>query len=135
MVGGCLCGEIRYEVSGQAKASFTCFCRDCQRAGGTESIQGFLVDKTAFRIVQGTPKATSRKADSGKTVTRNFCASCGTHLFALFERMPELVGIRTCSLDEPAQVPPALALFTGSAQPWTEIPMHLPSYVKAAGAV
>ena len=135
MLGGCLCGAVRYEVSGQPKASFTCFCRDCQRAGGTESIQGFLVDKSSLRVVQGSPKEIVRVADSGKAVTRHFCAECGTHLYAFFQKMPELAGVRTCSLDQPSMVPPAMALFTGSAQPWTEIPMHMPSFVKAPGAL
>lgn len=37
MKGGCLCGEIRYEVSGEAdpQMQFTCHCRDCQQVTGT----------------------------------------------------------------------------------------------------
>src|SRR2546421_1924 len=33
--GGCACGVIRYEISGEPLASNDCQCRDCQRKSGT----------------------------------------------------------------------------------------------------
>ena len=33
--GGCACGAIRYEISGEPMVSNDCQCRDCQRRSGT----------------------------------------------------------------------------------------------------
>ena len=32
--GSCLCGELRYEVSGRFKYLCNCYCRSCQLASG-----------------------------------------------------------------------------------------------------
>lgn len=33
--GGCACGAIRYEISGEPMFSNDCQCRDCTRESGT----------------------------------------------------------------------------------------------------
>jgi hypothetical protein len=33
--GGCACGAVRYEISGEPVAMAGCQCRDCQRKSGT----------------------------------------------------------------------------------------------------
>ena len=33
--GGCACGAIRYEISGEPMVMNDCQCRDCQRKSGT----------------------------------------------------------------------------------------------------
>ncbi len=33
--GGCACGAIRYDVSGEPVAMVDCQCRQCQRESGT----------------------------------------------------------------------------------------------------
>ena len=33
--GGCACGAIRYEISGEPLVMTDCQCRDCQRTSGT----------------------------------------------------------------------------------------------------
>jgi hypothetical protein len=33
--GGCACGALRYEISGEPIAMIDCQCRQCQRESGT----------------------------------------------------------------------------------------------------
>ena len=35
ITGGCLCGGVRYEVSGEPLFARFCCCRDCQRQSGS----------------------------------------------------------------------------------------------------
>ena len=42
--GGCLCGDIRYEVTGPAIFVAQCCCRDCQKATGT--VAGSTLDES-----------------------------------------------------------------------------------------
>jgi hypothetical protein len=74
MTGGCLCGAIRYEVTGEPIFSTHCHCRDCQRASGSAYVATARLPVAGFRITKGSPKRFVDKADSGNEVTRVFCA-------------------------------------------------------------
>ena len=87
LTGGCLCGAIRYEVSGPPDFSFICQCRRCQRITGTGHAPAFKVDRDRIAI-KGTPKSYESPADSGATVTSHFCGSCGAPLFSATSRFP-----------------------------------------------
>ena len=51
--GGCLCGDVRYEVRGTPVHVFHCHCSMCRRAGGTafQTWAGFGDD--ALTVTQG----------------------------------------------------------------------------------
>ena len=40
MKGGCLCGNIRYELLTEPRATFACHCRFCQKDTGTAHRSG-----------------------------------------------------------------------------------------------
>ena len=132
--GGCACGAIRYECSASPLFALNCHCRDCQRATGTAYASILRVPATAFRVTKGEPRFYTVTADSGNTVSRGFCSECGSPLFSRPSAMPEIVGVRAGSLDDPSWHRPAADIFTKSAQPWDymdpELPKH-PRYLRA----
>src|SRR5215472_13121089 len=77
IVGGCLCGHVRY--SGTAEPMFTgvCHCKDCQKETGTAFNIVVAVPQAALSF-QGAPKAYTQKGDSGQDVVRRFCPNCGS---------------------------------------------------------
>ena len=51
LIGGCVCGSVRYEISQNPTRIYACHCTDCQRAttsafsiGGSSSRRGVSVD-------------------------------------------------------------------------------------------
>ena len=82
MTGGCLCGAIRYEATGEPIFSTHCHCRDCQRASGSAYVATARLPAAGFRITKGSPKRFVGKADSGNEVTRVFCGDCGSPLYS-----------------------------------------------------
>ena len=37
--GGCVCGAVRYRLSGRPRTLYACYCHDCQRfSGGAHSM-------------------------------------------------------------------------------------------------
>jgi hypothetical protein len=56
--------------------------------------------------------------DSGRKIERGFCAKCGSNLFAKLERIPNGIGIRAGTLDDPSQYAPLMDFYVSSAQPW-----------------
>jgi hypothetical protein len=127
--GGCACGAVRYECSAEPLMAFNCHCRDCQRASGTAYASGMLVPEGAFKFTKGAPKYHVGTADSGRTVSRGFCAECGSPVAATQAGHP-IVIIYASSLDDPSGHQPMMEIFTSSAQPWDYLHPALPKYAR-----
>jgi len=52
MIGGCLCGGVRYEATGEPVFSLLCHCRDCQRQTGSAYNAAIRVPAVGFRITR-----------------------------------------------------------------------------------
>jgi hypothetical protein len=128
MTGGCLCGGVRYESTGEPGFALLCHCRDCQRQSGSAYAAGWRVPAAGFRVVQGEPKLYVKKADSGNEVARAFCPDCGVMVFLRVSTRPDLVAIRVGTLDDPSVFRPQANIFVASAQPWDCIDPAVPSY-------
>lgn len=129
ITGGCFCGAVRYECSGEPLLAVNCHCRDCQRTTGCGYAPIVVVPKNATRIT-GSPSYFDFVADSGQINSRAFCATCGTALFSRLEAMPDVLGIKVGTMDEPAQYRPAMDVYTASAQPWDVMNPELPKFEK-----
>lgn len=74
--GGCLCGAVRYEISGGDPAIGICHCSMCRRQGG--HVQAAMaVPRADFRWTRQDGLAWYRSSDHGR---RPFCRDCGTPL-------------------------------------------------------
>jgi hypothetical protein len=101
--GGCLCGAVRYRVSGAPKWTANCHCASCRRATGAvmTSYAGFASER--FEYERGTPV----RFESSPGVRRSFCGRCGSPLTYEGERWPGEVHVLVGSLDHPENYPPA----------------------------
>lgn len=129
LTGGCQCGAVRYECSAEPLMAGNCHCHDCQRATGSAYASVFFVPRSAVKIT-GEVKYYESKADSGKSILRGFCPTCGSRLFGLPAVMPENMGISAGSLDDASGHKPAIDLYTSSAQPWDYMNPDLPKFPK-----
>lgn len=94
--GGCLCGAVRFEVSGPLDAPEACHCTMCRRQTGHFYV-GTSVPKTALAIQRDEGLAWYRSSDK---VRRGFCRQCGSSLF--FEPVyRDWIGIQMGSFDGP----------------------------------
>ena len=117
ITGGCLCGRVRYTLSGEPALSAICHCRNCQRYTGS-AFEAVVAFPSAAVNVQGELKTYEDKGDSGKAVYRRFCPNCGSGIVAEAEALPGLTLILAGGFDDPAQFTPAVEVFCSSAQPW-----------------
>jgi hypothetical protein len=100
--GGCLCGLIRYRITGAPTASSLCHCLSCRRASGAPTVAWVTVERRQFAILMGSP----RSFQSSPGVLRGFCGSCGTALTYENSKNPLTIDITTLSLDDPNRFPP-----------------------------
>ncbi len=66
--------------------------------------------------------------DSGKTVTRKFCRTCGAPIVTEFAAEPLFVCVKACSLDDASWLRPEFHLYVKSKQSWYQILDGLPQY-------
>ena len=53
LTGGCLCGAVRYEISGEPVWSAHCHCRSCQKALGASFATWSKVKAENFAVTRG----------------------------------------------------------------------------------
>ena len=125
--GGCYCGKLRYEVTGEPMMRGQCHCRECQYISGGAPNLFMLLPLDGFRYTAGQPKSFSR-SDLEQPVTREFCPDCGTHLTTRPPAMPMLV-LKIGTLDDPSRFDgPEMAIYTVDKQPFHLIADGLPVF-------
>lgn len=126
ITGGCLCKAVRYSVSGQPVASRQCWCRDCQYFGAGSSTVNVIFNVSDVALT-GDIKLFTSQADSGNTMLRGFCPSCGTPVTSASSARPELVILRAGTLDHPEAITPAMNIWTDSAPAWAHLDPAVPA--------
>lgn len=97
--GGCLCGDVKFEISGAPLAGGQCHCKDCQRASGTGHMSLAFFKEEDVKI-SGQTASYAVTADSGNTNTRHFCPKCGGRLFGENTARPGLLAVAVGSCDD-----------------------------------
>jgi hypothetical protein len=120
MIGGCLCGDIRYRASGEPVVMSICHCRQCQKQTGSAFVEVVAVPQEAFSV-EGTLNTFTNAGDSGRKKHSKFCPRCGTAVVIEAEGFPGMALIMGGTLDDPSWLKPGLALFCDSAQPWLSV--------------
>lgn len=120
MTGGCLCGQVRYSVDGDAAMQVNCHCKNCQRQSGSafSTIMGVAQDGLT---IEGEFKTYDDQGESGEAVQRDFCPNCGSPLFSRVAVAPGLVFIKVGTLDDTSNFAPAMHLWSRSKQHWVDL--------------
>ena len=79
--GGCLCGNIRFTITGDAKKPHTCSCKMCQRHSG--SITQFWAEFSKEQVQWDGPGGEPTLWRSSDYSSRSFCPNCGSTLGAI----------------------------------------------------
>lgn len=115
--GGCSCGTIRFELTGQPIWTANCHCRSCRRATGAAmaSYAGYLVDDHV--VTAGVPSTYY----PSPFVSRTFCERCGTSLTYQGDRWPGEIHIHVGSLDEPEKFAPEGNAYENQQLSWLHL--------------
>lgn len=117
MKGGCHCGAISYEISGEPFDADYCHCRDCQKTTGAPF--GAWMDFKAEQVRWDGEEPT--EYDSSENIRRGFCPRCGASISYRSTQYPDYYTLSIVSLDDPGLVQPNYHIHTNSQVSWLTI--------------
>lgn len=124
LTGGCLCGSIGYEITGEARDIVNCHCSRCRRHTG--------------HFMAATSTDASHLEVSGETlkwyatadVEYGFCGDCGSSLFWRTSRQPGYVAVAAGTLMPPTGLKTIAAIYTDYASDYHSFDEDVPGYPK-----
>ena len=127
--GGCVCGAVRYRVTGKPEVTMACHCRYCQHRLGTAfSSLAYFNDKCVEFLQGQLTKYEHHSDESGRWVRMEFCARCGTTVTHTVEVRPGLRGIAIGTFDDPDWLKIERHIWLRSKRPWVKIPADVETF-------
>jgi hypothetical protein len=113
--GGCLCGGVRYEVTGPLRDVVVCHCSRCLRTHGHVAAYSACARDDLALVRDGTLRW--YEADGR---ARGFCSECGASLFWSAGGRPT-ISIAAGSLDQPTGLRTIAHIYTSGHADYYEI--------------
>jgi hypothetical protein len=126
--GSCLCGAVTFEIDQSLSDVIACHCTDCQKSSGSAASHNIVIATDNLRIMGEPPKAFAQVVDSGRTLTRSFCGTCGSQLFSQRDTNPEMMVVKSGTLDDRHDLKIVMDIWTGSANPWLHRDENVPQH-------
>jgi hypothetical protein len=118
LLGGCLCGDVRYEVRSEPLTIVICHCRICQRRTGSAFSMSMPVARDGFVLAKGATVTRERPGGSGGLSTQHFCDDCLVRTHTEPHANRSVVYVRPGTLDDPRWLHPAAQIWTDFGQRW-----------------
>jgi len=131
IAGSCLCGAVRFEITGQTTQIGMCHCSKCRKVSGVASNANLMAGIDRFRWVAGEDRIAKFALPDGWGTWR--CAVCGSPLPMLYPT-GGAYWIPAGLLDDDPGVRIAGHIFVGSKAPWDEIAGTAPQHVDGFGS-
>ena len=95
--GSCLCGAVKYQVTGPLRPVVACHCGQCQKASG-HHVAATSAQRDDFQLLE---QRGLKWFSSSEGIRRGFCQECGGNLF--WDKADlATVSIFAGSLDQPS---------------------------------
>ena len=118
--GGCICGQVRYQLKEKPLFTQACHCKDCKVLTGSSYVVNSSVLENTL-TVEGEVSSTELKAGSGALCKTYFCVKCGTYVYADYDSAVKRFTLRTKTLDNSHKFPPQVHIFIKNKDPWLNL--------------
>lgn len=124
---GCLCGAVRYEITGPPTYADWCYCSHCRKVSGAagDPCIGFKSDDV--RLVHGRDHIRVYPMDG--SADRHFCTTCGSPAPVPGEP-GTMMGMSMGLLDQDVGMRPLLHKQVAYMAPWHTITDDLPQFAE-----
>lgn len=127
LTGSCLCGALKYRVSGEPARFYHCHCSRCRKSSGTGHASNLFISGGSLEWTGDTDQIRHYKLPDAKRFTRTFCNTCGG---PLPREIPAfgLVFIPAGTLNEEPSIRPQARIFQDSGVSWSCSAEELPGF-------
>lgn len=132
--GGCLCGAVRYEISGELRGVVNCHCSKCRRFHGNFGAYTSVEFENLALVEQRGLRWFHSTGDETPNVHRGFCVQCGSSLF-WHPRDQDTIAVAAGSLDEPTHLQTIGHVWVGQISDFYEICDDLPQFERGWAAM
>jgi len=122
--GSCLCGAIKFNISGKIQNIIHCHCSECRKAQGSAFATNGNVNSNDFNFLSGESNLTGYASSPGQT--KYFCKTCGSPIMSKTQSKPDQVRIRLGTIISDIDEKPEAHIFTTSKANWEIITGDLP---------
>ncbi len=129
ITGGCLCGAVRYEITGTLRDVVNCHCSKCRRFHGHFGAYTSILEKNLSFINKEGLKWFHSTTDETSNVYRGFCSNCGSSLFWHPEGW-ETISVAAGSLDDPTRLHTLGHIWLSQKSDYYTIEDELPQFVE-----
>jgi hypothetical protein len=120
LLGTCLCGGVRFEVTEPFERITACHCLSCKKiSGGGGTVSG-RVRSDAIEIRTGRDLIGTFQPAEGSA--KSFCSLCGSNLFGGGWPASEHSSVRLSTLDSEFDRKPESHIFVRSVAAWETLP-------------
>jgi hypothetical protein len=127
--GRCLCGKVKYTISSPPVRMGQCHCDDCRRSTGTGHASNAFFEKKDVHI-EGETSSYGSTTETKSVVTRYFCPTCGSTLFASNNVTTNTISVAVGTIDDTSWFKPDMIFYNKSKPKWDLMDMSVPSYEK-----
>lgn len=101
--GGCLCGQVQFEIVGELRGIVNCHCSKCRKFHGNFGAYTSTEFENLTITAQKSLKWYYSPTDETPNVHRGFCSECGSSLF-WHPKDQHSIAIAAGALDEPTHL-------------------------------
>jgi hypothetical protein len=129
--GSCLCGEVKYELTGSINEVAVCHCTQCKRAQGTPFATNAPVELAKCKFSNNSDSIKAYFSSPNKK--RVFCDNCGTPLYSQRIDKPETIRLRLGTVTDGHIPKPSYEIYCESKSDWFNENTNRPKYEKNRG--
>jgi hypothetical protein len=116
VTGQCLCGAVKFRISGEFESFFLCHCGRCRKDSGSAHSANLFSSRAKIRWLSG--EARIRKFElSGSRHVKCFCRDCGSAL-PFSQANGSVLVVPAGSLDSPVDMRPDAHICFSSRANW-----------------
>jgi hypothetical protein len=131
IAGACLCGAIRFEVTGPLDRVAHCHCTICQRAHGVAFVTWAALPNERVRVTAGDSHVVHFR--SSEIGTRSFCRTCGSSMFCTLYTHPGTIDVALGCLAPDHGAVPRAHLYWDDRAFWVGLDDRLPRFGGKSG--
>ena len=122
--GSCLCGDVRFEITGELRDSIACHCIQCRKTSG-HFVSATAVAKDDFKIISD---KSLKWYQSSHRAQRGFCANCGSSLF-WDQASRDKMGIMSGTIDGDTGIQTSSHIYVSKKGDYYDLDDDLPKHV------